>query len=158
MRAKAQALNQFLRSMQGPGRAYTLLQLARRMLSYCEAQVALSHPSAFPLAEVAASVLASHPDYAPILLGKLYEVRSSAPDGYTLAAGCGRPCGNIPRCCCYMKARFITPAGLLGICVQGGALCSGAGATELSISNSSAICHAKATICMHTNTAYPLEG
>ena len=74
VRSKAQALNQFLRSMQGPGRAYTLLQLARRMLSYCEAQVALSHPSAFPLAEVAASVLASHPDFAPILLGKLYEV------------------------------------------------------------------------------------
>lgn len=63
--------------MQGPGRAYTLLQLARRMLSYCEAQVALSHSSAFPLAEVAASVLASHPDFAPILLGKLYEVSTS---------------------------------------------------------------------------------
>ena len=32
MRAKAQALNQFLRSMQGPGRAYTLLQPAHAQL------------------------------------------------------------------------------------------------------------------------------
>ena len=96
VRAKAQALNQFLRTMQGPGRAYTLLQLARRMLSYCEAQVALSHPSAFPLAEVAASVLASHPDYAPILLGKLYEVSSSARGGHNMAAGCERCCRNNP--------------------------------------------------------------
>ena len=84
MRSKAQALNQFLSSMQGPGRAYTLLQLARRMLSYCEAQVALSHPSAFPLAEVAASVLASHPDYAPILLGRLYEVSRLKRTGATI--------------------------------------------------------------------------
>lgn len=74
MRSKAQALAQFLQGMAGAGRAYTLLQLARRLLSYCEAQVALSHPSAFPLAEVTAAVLAAHPDLAPILLGKLYEV------------------------------------------------------------------------------------
>ncbi len=80
-RAKAQALNQFLGSMQGPGRAYTLLQLARRMLSYCEAQVALSHPSACALAEMAASVLATHPGYAPILLGKLYKVSTFAGVG-----------------------------------------------------------------------------
>ena len=74
VRSKAQALAQFLQGMAGAGRAYTLLQLARRLLSYCEAQVALSHPSAFPLAEVTAAVLAAHPDLAPILLGKLYEV------------------------------------------------------------------------------------
>ena len=74
VRAKAQALNQFLRSMQGPGRAYTLLQLSRRLLSYCEAQVALSHPSAFAVAEVTASVLGMHADFAPILLSKLHEV------------------------------------------------------------------------------------
>ena len=74
VRSKAQALTQFLQGMAGAGRAYTLLQLARRLLSYCEAQVALSHPSAFPLAEVTAAVLAAHPDLAPILLGKLYEV------------------------------------------------------------------------------------
>ncbi len=78
MRNKAQALAQFLQGMTGAGRAYTLLQLARRLLSYCEAQVALSHPSAFPLAEVAAAVLAAHQDFAPILLGKLYKVRAYA--------------------------------------------------------------------------------
>ena len=77
VRAKAQALNQFLRSMQGPGRAYTLLQLSRRLLSYCEAQVALSHSSAFAVAEVTASVLGMHADFAPILLGKLHEVSRS---------------------------------------------------------------------------------
>lgn len=76
MRSKAQALTQFLQGMAGAGRAYTLLQLARRLLSYCEAQVALSHPSAFPLAEVTAAVLAAHPDLAPVLLGKLYEVNA----------------------------------------------------------------------------------
>ena len=47
-----------------------------------EAQVALNHPSAFPLAEVTAAVLAVHPDLAPILLGKLYEV--SAFTAWTL--------------------------------------------------------------------------
>ena len=64
--------------MQGPGRLYTLLQLSRRLLSYCEAQVALSHSSAFAVAEVTASVLGMHPDFAPILLGKLHEVRRSS--------------------------------------------------------------------------------
>ncbi len=91
VRAKAQALNQFLRSMQGPGRAYTLLQLSRRLLSYCEAQVALSHPSAFAVAEVTASVLGMHADFAPILLGKLHEVSQSSTavssQSYGTAAG-----------------------------------------------------------------------
>ena len=84
-------MNQFLRSMQGPGRAYTLLQLSRRLLSYCEAQVALSHPSAFAVAEVTASVLGMHADFAPILLGKLHEVSQSSTavssQSYGTAAG-----------------------------------------------------------------------
>ncbi|BDA44382.1 Nucleoporin GLE1 [Coccomyxa sp. Obi] len=70
--AKATALVQFLRSLAGAPRAYALLQLAGRLASQCECQVALSHAFAFPLAEVAAAVAATHPDLAPILLAKLH--------------------------------------------------------------------------------------
>lgn len=73
--AKATALVQFLRELAGAPRAYALLQLAGRLASQCECQVALSHAFAFPLAEVAAAVAAAHPDLAPILLAKLHHVR-----------------------------------------------------------------------------------
>jgi hypothetical protein len=74
--AKARALTGFLRSLEGAPRAYAMLQLAGRIISQCECQVALNHTFAFPLAQVSASVAAAHPDFVPILLAKLHHVRS----------------------------------------------------------------------------------
>lgn len=73
--AKAAALVQFLQGLGQTPRTYALLQLAGRLVSQCECQVALSHAFAFPLAEVTAAVAAAHPDLVPLLLSKLQHVR-----------------------------------------------------------------------------------
>ncbi|KAK9822710.1 hypothetical protein WJX81_005965 [Elliptochloris bilobata] len=70
--SKAQALVQFLGGLAGEQRAYACLQLAATLVSQAEAQVALRHAFAFPLAMVAAAVAAAHADFAPLLLARLY--------------------------------------------------------------------------------------
>lgn len=73
--AKAQALIGFLKGLDAGHRAYAMLQLAARLVSQCECQVALNHTSAFPLAEVTAAVAAAQPDFLQLLLAKLHHVR-----------------------------------------------------------------------------------
>ena len=74
--AKSQVLAAFLGGLSGAARAYGLVVLAGRLVSQCEAQVALNHAFCFPLAEVVAAVIGrgGQAGLLPVLLAALHQV------------------------------------------------------------------------------------
>lgn len=71
VRKKSMGLIEFLSQQQGVHKQFALVTLAAKMVSQCEAQVALIPSFAFPLGEVAASVGRAFPDFISILIGML---------------------------------------------------------------------------------------
>lgn len=74
--AKATALFKYLQGLGGANQTYGYLALASRLASQCECQVSLNPSFAFPLAEVAVTIMNMHPRFAALLLAKLQQVCS----------------------------------------------------------------------------------
>lgn len=72
VRAKSSALAQFIARHPEPQQTYTLLTLSSKLLIQCEVQIARLHSFAFPLAEVAVAVMATHPRFADLLVARLH--------------------------------------------------------------------------------------
>lgn len=71
VRKKSMCLIEFLSQQHGIQQKFALITLASKMVSQCEAQVALIPSFAFPLGEVSTSVGRAYPDFIKLLIGML---------------------------------------------------------------------------------------
>lgn len=71
VRKKSMGLIEFLSQQHGIQQKFALVTLASKMVSQCEAQVALIPSFAFPLGEVSTSVGRAYPDFTKLLIGMM---------------------------------------------------------------------------------------
>lgn len=71
VRKKSMGLIEFLSQQHGIHQKFALVTLASKMVSQCEAQVALIPSFAFPLGEVSTSVGRAYPDFTNLLIGMI---------------------------------------------------------------------------------------
>lgn len=71
VRKKSMGLIEFLSQQHGVHQKFALVTLASKMVSQCDAQVALIPSFAFPLAEVSGSIGRAYPDFTKLLIGMI---------------------------------------------------------------------------------------